>query len=156
MSHISTLMAADVTPRSNEIETGSCNMLVKGNLPDGSPFSPFFTAIRPLIISSVTPSSFYSSEPHSPAILRSCIICPTWSTWLNTSNNLSKPSIFYMDGAKWRKAGGIERDTEKVWRLKRCPDCVITFQMSTCCPDGIHSRSPVRKLITGFMDPYVG
>lgn len=59
MSHISTLMAADVTPLPNEIETGSCNMLVKGNLPDGSPFSLFFTTVRPLIISSVTPSSFF-------------------------------------------------------------------------------------------------
>ncbi len=112
MSHISTVtirddmetvMAADVTPRLHEIKTGFCNMLVKGNLPGWKPQQPLLynrKTTHHLLRHALL--SFFHPETHSPAI-----ICPTSSAsdWIH-QNISANPSIFYTEGADWRKNEG--------------------------------------------------
>lgn len=130
MSHISTftirddtetVMAADMTPRLHEIKTGFCNMLVEGDLPVWRPF----TTVRPLIISSITPSTLFF---HPKLILQlSCSHASSVPHWMHLIEYI-KQSLQSLHSlhrrSRLKEKRGIWRSTEIVWRLKRCPDCV--------------------------------
>ncbi len=123
-------MAADVTPRLHEIKTGFCNMLVKGNLPGWKPLQPLLynrKTTHHLLRHALL--SFFHPETHSPAIL-----CPTSSAsdWIHQT--ISANFLYFTPKEQ------IEGKTrETVWRLKRCPDCVNTPNVTLTPRWNIHS-----------------